>query len=193
MPLGQLLDQIRDYYVNCFVNAINEHAADVNVALAHESAFCNADGELVTEGQLALPARGDIFIIRDGIVSDSLQIDTKEMLSFEPIAFAWPDSKIEVELRPFQWNWMQIRIFGLQASADWTPIRDWFLQWFKEDDPTDQELLEAVHFLSAPETREDCSQVSVDLGTAPVESFEELLDAIGRLGGQRVQIGQFKD
>jgi hypothetical protein len=37
------------------------------------------------------------------------------------------------------------------------------------------------------------SQFSIDLGTAPVEAFEELLDAIGQLGTDRVQIGQFNE
>ena len=191
--LGQLLDQIRDYYVNRFIDAINEYTSADDATVAHEPALCNADGHLVTEGALGLPVRGDLLVIRDGAVSDSLRIDTQGMLSFEPIAFEWPENNLDVDLRPFQWNWMQLRIFGLQNNADWAPIRDWFIGWFQEDDPAEGELLGGVHFLSDPELGRDYSQVSIDLGTAPVESFEELLDAIGQMGASGVQIGQFEE
>ncbi|MFO1066666.1 MAG: hypothetical protein U0892_22630 [Pirellulales bacterium] len=191
--IGQLLDQIREYYVNRFIDAVNEYAGIDGVTLAHEYAFCDANGDVVTEGKLALPSRGDLLVIRDGTVSDSVQIDTDGMLSFESIAFEWPQNNLNVELHPFQWNWMQLRIFGLKSNADWSPIRDWFIDWLQEHDPADDELLGGVHFLSDPDNSDDYSQMSLDLGTAPVESFEELLDAIGQMGATRVQIGQFEE
>lgn len=191
--LGQLLDQIRDYYVSRFIDAINEHSGHDGVTVAHEPAFCDANGDVVVEGELSLPTRGDLLLIRDGAVSDSIRIDTDGMLSFEPIAFAWPENNLNVDLRPFQWNWMQLRIFGLKTEADWTPIRDWFIGWFQEDDPADDELLGGVHFLSDPESGHDFLQLSIDLGTAPIESFEELLDAIGQMGAECVQVGHFEE
>ena len=191
--LGQLLDQIRGYYVDHFIDTVNEYADADGVTVAYEAALCDADGSVVTEGVLGLPVRGDLLVIRDGAVSDSIRIDTDGMLSFEPIAFEWPESNLDVDLRPFQWNWMQLRIFGLQKNTDWAPIRDWFIGWFHEEDPEDGELLAGVHFLSDPELGCDYSQVSIDLGTAPVESFEELLDALGQMGATGVQIGHFEE
>lgn len=191
--LGQLLDEIRDYYVSRFIKAINEHSKVDAANLVHEAALCNEDGEVFTAGELALPTRCDLLVIRDGTVSTSLLIDTDRMFSFEPIVFVWPENNLNVDLRPFQWNWMQVRIFGLKPDIDWTPIRHWFIHWFKEDDPAEDELLGGVHFLSDPKDGIGYSQVSIDLGTAPVEGFEELLDVLGQFGADRVQIGQFND
>lgn len=191
--LGQLLDEIRDYYINRFIDAINEQSLADGVTLTHEPAFCDSNGDVVTEGELAVPSRVDLLVISDGAASDSILIDTDGMLSFEPIAFDWPENDLNVDLHPFQWNWMQVRIFGLKTNTDWAPIRDWFIGWFQENDPADGELLGGVHWLSDPEYGEDYSQLSIDLGTAPVESFEELLDAIGEMGATRVQIGQFEE
>jgi hypothetical protein len=191
--LGQLLDEIRDYYINRFIDAINEQSLADGVTLTHEPAFCDSNGDVVTEGELAVPSRVDLLVISDGAVSDSILIDTDGILSFEPIAFDWPENDLNVDLHPFQWNWMQVRIFGLKTNTDWAPIRDWFIGWFQENDPADGELLGGVHWLSDPEYGDDYSQLSIDLGTAPVESFEELLDAIGQMRATRVQIGQFEE
>jgi len=191
--LGQLLDEIRDYYINRFIDAINEQSLADGVTLTHEPAFCDSNGDVVTEGELAVPSRVDLLVISDGAASDSILIDTDGILSFEPIAFDWPENNLNVDLHPFQWNWMQVRIFGLKTNTDWAPIRDWFIGWFQENDPADGELLGGVHWLSDPEYGDDYSQLSIDLGTAPVESFEELLDAIGQMGATRVQIGQFEE
>lgn len=191
--LGQLLDEIRDYYINRFIDAINEQSLADGVTLTHEPAFCDSNGDVVTEGELAVPSRVDLLVISDGAASDSILIDTDGILSFEPIAFDWPENDLNVDLHPFQWNWMQVRIFGLKTNTDWAPIRDWFIGWFQENDPADGELLGGVHWLSDPEYGDDYSQLSIDLGTAPVESFEELLDAIGQMRATRVQIGQFEE
>ena len=191
--LGQLLDQIRAYYVNHFLDAFNEYSATDGASITHECAFCNAEGDIVTAGVLGLPTRGDLFVIRDGFVQDSIQVDTERMLSFEPIAFTWPENNLPIDLRPFQWNWMQVRMFGLQADIDWTPIRNWFFRWFRDDDLTEGKLLGAIHFLGDPDQCNGYVQVSIDLGTAPVESFEELLDAFGNIGANRLSIGQFSE
>ncbi|MEY2613411.1 MAG: hypothetical protein RL069_2223, partial [Planctomycetota bacterium] len=185
--------EIRDYYVNRFIDAINEQSLADGVTLKHEPAFCDSNGDVVTEGELAIPSRVDLLVISDGAASDSILIDTDGMVSFEPIAFDWPENNLNVDLHPFQWNWVQVRIFGLKTNTDWAPIRDWFIGWFHENDPADGELLGGVHWLSDPEYGDDYSQLSIDLGTAPVESFEELLDAIGQMGATRVQIGQFEE
>lgn len=191
--LGELVDRIRDHYVSRFIDAINEYSAADDVTVAHEPALRNSDGDVVTAGELALPMRSDLLVTRNGVISDSLQIDTDRILSFEPISFEWPKSKLHVELGPFQWNWIQLRIFGLKAGADWTPIREWFIGWFQVDDAGDDELLGGVHFFSDPAVGDGYTQVSIDLGTAPVQTFEELLDALGQLGADSVQVGRIDE
>ena len=96
-------------------------------------------------------------------------------------------------MEPFQWNWIQLRLHGLDSDADWQPLREWFFRWFHEGDPADDELLGGIHFMSDPEEGDGAAEVTIDLGTAPVEAFEELLDAVGQLGANRLQIGQFDE
>ena len=50
-------------------------------------------------------------------------------------------------------------------------------------------LAKAVHFLSDPEISDGAVTFAVDLGTAPVETFEGLLDALEMTGAKRCDIG----
>lgn len=201
MSPGELIDQIREHYVSRLQSAIDEYRNQPDQRCAHEAAFCDEDGNVAVDGSLQLPVRGDLIVIRDDVVVESLQIDTEEMLSFEPIQFEW-SGDLNVEMQPFQWNWLQLEITGLGPDADWETLRSWFLHWFQDEDPTDEMLL-GVHFLSDPrmlsktDSKTECEeqriQLSVDMGTAPVDALEELLDALTQIGAKSVVIGQFED
>ncbi len=191
MALGDLLDQIREYYVQRFIGVIEEYELGENDSLIHEVALYDETGELAVEGPLQLPMRIDAYAVRASQATDSIKIETEGMLDFEPVEFEWPEHSMLVDLEPFQWNWLDIKVFGLSGNIDWSPLRTWFLRWFKSADPIESELLGGVHWLSAPQQIDDSWMFSMDLGTAPVAAFEELLDAVGIIGGKRISLGQF--
>src|SRR5262249_36741942 len=59
-------------------------------------------------------------------------------------------------------------------NHDWQPLQHWFWRWFKENAGEHNEaLVGAVHFLSDPEVSDGTVTFAVDLGTAPVEAFED--------------------
>lgn len=191
MALGDLLDEIRGYYVKRFIGVIEEYELGENDSLLHEVALYDESGELAVEGPLQLPMRIDAYAVRSGEATDSIKIETEGILDFEPVEFEWPEHSLAVSLEPFQWNWLDLKIYGLSGAIDWSPLRTWFLRWFKSEDPVEFELLGGVHWLSAPEQVDDYWFFSMDLGTAPVAAFEELLDAVGGLGVKRIALGQF--
>ena len=45
--------------------------------------------------------------------------------------------------------------------------------------------------MSDPDSIAAYFQVSLDCGTAPVESFEELLETVSQMGVNRLEVGQF--
>jgi len=64
---------------------------------------------------------------------------------------------------------------------------------FHESSPSDvlEDLSGVVHFMSDPELQGDRYDISLDLGSAPVETFESLLDALVLVGAKSVEIGKF--
>jgi hypothetical protein len=46
-----------------------------------------------------------------------------------------------------------------------------------------------VHFISDPEISTGAIIFTIDLGTAPVEAFEDLLDALESMGAKHCEIG----
>lgn len=184
MSLGKLLDEIRDYYLQRFRAAIEERR-QAGAQVVTEEALRRADGEVATDGALALPMRTDLVAFTaDGAAPESLLIDTEKMLGFEPVTFTW-EGGLAVRVEPFQWNWCTLELEGDGIATD--PLRAWFMRWFDRP-PVDGTWQEVVHFMSDPKTRGTGAAVSVDFGSAPVDAFEELLDAVRDTGAKRVRL-----
>jgi hypothetical protein len=127
-------------------------------------------------------------VIQDGGVK-TLSINTEGMLSFEPISFMW-GAGLKVRLSPFRWQAMRLQML-LPETTRWQPLQQWFWRWFKEDAGEHSEALAAaVHFLSDPEVSDGAVTFAVDLGTAPVEAFEDLRDALEMMGAKHCDVGQ---
>ena len=187
MRVGELLDQVRQYYVDRFIKSRDELLAEQNTRLILEPELRGSDGAVVTEGALQLPLRTDMAVIKQGGTT-TLSIDTERMLSFESISFMW-GAGLEVRLGPFQWQAMRLQV-QLPEPTRWQPLQHWFWCWFKENASEHNEALTgAVHFLSDPEVSDGTVTFAVDLGTAPVEAFEDLLDALEMMGAKHCEIG----
>jgi len=186
--VGELLDQIRCYYVDRFIKTRDELLAEQNTRLILEPELRGSDGAVVTEGALQLALRTDMAVIKEGSAK-TLSIDSERMLSFEPVSFMW-GAGLGVHLGPFQWQAMRLRV-RLPEITHWQPLQHWFWRWFKENAGEHNEaLVGAVHFLSDPEVSDGTVTFAVDLGTAPVEAFEDLLDALEMMGAKHCEIGQ---
>jgi hypothetical protein len=191
MTLGQLLDDIRDPYVNQFSKRIALLAKE-GIKVISEAAYRNEHGALVREGILGFPLRADLITFADGQTPQRIMVDSEIILSFEPFSLNW-DETIPILLKPFYWDACRVRVCGIGASQDWASLKKWHAKWFDEEDtctPDEHGLFGVVHFVSAPERDGAADRFEVDFGTAPVEAFEELLDAFQELGASKVEIGQ---
>ncbi|MGB6068307.1 MAG: hypothetical protein WBG50_26155 [Desulfomonilaceae bacterium] len=135
MTPSQLLDRIRQLYLDTFAEAIESCRKDASVKVVAEAAFATSDGEVIGEGPLDLPLRTDLLIIEGGEVKESFGVDSEQSLSFEPFSFRW-DEKLQVTLSPFQWDSCEAKIFGLRGNPDWKPLADWFMSSFHESSPS---------------------------------------------------------
>lgn len=184
LTLGQLLDRIRAPGIERLDAALTEAMKAPGARVFVEPALRTKTGELAREGRLGLPLRGDLF---DG--TTMVRVDCPRMLSFEPFEFAWAGS-LRVRMGPFTWDACPFRLEG--APPAWAPLTDWFARWFDEADrrtPAYDGFYGVIHFLADPEPDGEAFRSSVDFGSAPVEAFEQLLDAVAALGVRRLQIG----
>jgi hypothetical protein len=177
--VGELLASIRDLYTNQFADLVACGGGLSEVALR------NRKGEPIREGSLGLPMRLDLVTFAGGI-PQSRSVDPEMVMRFEPVSFE--HSGLSVLLYPFQWDDVAIS-FEEPADLDLRPLLEWFAEWYREDDDGDGELLGVVHSLSTLETTNGTVRFTADLGSAPVEAFDALLDAIAALGVKSVVVG----
>lgn len=188
MGLGELLDRVRGLYVTALIGEA-EARRGPDVSIQCESALCDENGAVVCEGVLGLPLRVDLAVLAGG-EAETHRFRSDRLLSFAPITFAWEG--LCVRLGPFRWDCLDFRI-PAPAREDWSPLVGWFWRWFDAETEGQGGTLGVVHFLSDPEPDGNVVRFQADLGSAPVEAFEELLDAVAALGVSEVLIGNLTD
>lgn len=188
MSVGRLLDDIRGLYLSELRETIRQTEADLGWRIVTEAEYLDADGEVVREGALHLPLCGDIFAIGPNGTVQSFRVDGSKMLSFEPIEFSW-DERLTVRLAPFLWDQCVLELSPEVSLEDLSPVGDWFSRWFDAPGFENDQLQGRVHCLSDPKYSANGVTMEVDLGSAPVEAFEELLDAAAFVGARQVSIG----
>ncbi len=80
MKPGQLLDRIRELYLDTFVEAIESCSKDVSVKVVAEAPFVTSDGEVIGSGPHDLPLRTDIIVIESGEVKENIRAGCKTTL-----------------------------------------------------------------------------------------------------------------
>ena len=190
MTVGQLLDDIRERYLNEFRKCIALVKQNGMEAMC-EAACLNADGTLAREGILDQPLRLDVVGFADGEAKETIRVDSNSMLSFEPIDFEWAGG-LPTRIAPFAWDACDVRVFDIPKTSDWSHVREWFDRWFDGEDTHQADehgLYGVIHFLSDPKHEGSATIIQVDFGSAPEEAFEELLDALRDSGATKIEIG----
>ncbi|WP_293370956.1 hypothetical protein [Nevskia sp.] len=185
------------HYLSHFINVVNETRREGAELLVTEAAVLDEAGRPRLSGVLKLPLRQDIAAVNGGLVTKSLHIETDRMLSFEPLQFSW-DHDLKVSLSAFQWNELELRLHGLPKRPSWSPLQDWFHGAFGDPQQVGDGngFLGVAHFIDDPviETGllSNSATIYVDLGSAPVEALEALLDAAAKVGARKLDVGQSK-
>jgi hypothetical protein len=190
MNLQELLNQVRQFYLDRFRDVVKEKRRLPRASIISEPALRQPGGPVARQGSLKLPVRTDL-VIRSTAAKDSLQVATEKTLGFDPVAVDW--GTLKVELTPFHWEQCQAQLHGLPSQVDWAPVVDWYDRWFDEFDkkaPLTKSFQEVVHRLSDPISRNGETTLTVDFGSAPITAFEEFLDALAKLGANSGKIGE---
>jgi hypothetical protein len=186
VEVGTLLDDIRGQYVSQFLAALSEAESEPDATVVSEGDLVDKDGELVTEGLLDVGVRADIVVISTS-GTRSIQVDSPRTISFAPVDFQW-GRRLGVRLQPFHWDYCELSVFPPLKAAGAHPLAKWFRHWF-EPRELDGRMLGVPHFISDPEPSGARERYFIDLGTAPVEAFEQLLDACLLAGATDVVVG----
>lgn len=188
--VGQVLDDIRERYLKEFLECM-AYVKDKGMEVMSEAACTNEDEALAREGALNVPMRLDVVGLANDEGKETICVDSITMLSFEPIDFEWTDG-LPIRIAPFTWDVCDFRAFGIPEISDWSHLRGWFDRWFDGEDtrqPDEHGLYGVIHCLSDPKREGDATIIRVDFGSAPVEAFEELLDALRDSGATKIEIG----
>jgi len=95
-----------------------------------------------------------------------------------------------VKISPFPWNACPVQFET--RSENIQPILDWFDRWFDPEESKiagDDGLFSVVHSVTKTPTQPGFIRLLVDLGSAPIEAFQEMIDALHAMGIESLEIG----
>ena len=100
---------------------------------------------------------------------------------------------IEVTVFPLAWNVIEVR--SDFVPADYGPLTAWVWRWIDDGDKKPQDELGfagCIHSVSFPEQDRGVWTTTVDLGSAPVEAFDDLMGTLAQMGFSRVSLRSSK-
>jgi hypothetical protein len=185
MTVTELLERIRHFYLTRFKQEIDDQRKNGFETII-EPELLDKSGLTITEGFFETPYRNDLFVLSDNKPIESIMVDTESKLSFNTVTLQWTDS-LTVTIEPFQWNHLTIEFEDNNKNLDWTPIKNWFNDSFKEKINTGEFKL-VVHYISDPYKVDDKQLVDIDLGSGTIEVFENLLDSLDIMNLTNVKV-----
>lgn len=180
--LEQLLNQSRDLYLNFFVETVR--SMENSAQIVREAILLNAEGEPIGSGRLQLPSRVDVYDPSNE--GQLIHIASDKELSFEQFSFTYLDT--EIVINSLSWENVEIDTDLTQPKFD-----DVLLEWFPSafnatNQSSENDLCMCIHFTSDPENSKLGSIVEIDLGSASIEVFWELIERIIRMGASAIVI-----
>jgi len=190
MTFAEIVDAAHDHYLARLHAAVDDaHRAAPHARLVAEPAYRTGDGEIAHEGFFGAPLRQDLVVFAgDGV--RSVEVPAGELASFAPAQFEWEG--VQVTLGSFHWSDCRVSLAGVGQATAWRPLTAWYDAWFDAHDdhaPLKDGLRGAVHRLGDPRFSDGSCELHLDLGSAPAEAFEHLLDALARLSPTAITIG----
>ena len=122
------------------------------------------------------------FIAKEDDGPKVFELAPARYLAFAPITCQV--GSMEVELIGLRWD--QVTITHDKPDLQQDFLHDWFDIWFDPSDARQDpsaELSDVIHFVAI-----DGLIVSADFGSAPIDAFWSLLDALEKAGCQRIRI-----
>jgi hypothetical protein len=133
--------------------------------------------------------RPDYLIKADGeFKMEELSPDTYS--NHPPINFTY--GQMQVELNPFFWHGCEFIIDKEYNDIEW--LKAWTKKWIDEEErlPVDSNgFTGAIHSVTYPTSENQKTKFTVDLGTASVDSFMDLVNCIKETGANRLIINSF--
>lgn len=168
MEITELLNKHRDYYLNHFIHLLSQSEDGASELLLE---IKNDESE-----ELWRLYRYDLVTKNDdghGIT----EFNTDGFLNHQDVSYSVGDKTII--LSPIVWNGVEVSIDGSFEVNE--KVKEWAYRWLDIKDknlPDSNNLQGVIHSITKPETINNWTTYSIDLGSSPVESIMELLEVL---------------
>jgi hypothetical protein len=187
MNIRELLIKERQDYLTALVGSFREHQEKYPPAAMEVLIKLNNTSDFPPPYCFRRPD-----ILCGGIEKPQIiEINKDQFYSFDCHKFSIT-GEIDGRLFPIRWNGIEFRVFG--KIDPWSEFELWVHRWMDIDDARyeeGKELMNVIHDVTLPKHKGDYYEFSVDMGSAEVDAFFELLSLFPKMGVTKFDVGSF--
>jgi hypothetical protein len=185
MNLGDLLGMIRQDYLDTWQATANEATGSGGTMMIEPSATAQA------------PSFGAVLWHDLQLNGKATSVQSEGVFAFdEQISFGWGDAlpgqaePLHVVVRPFAWDAMPVALKLPQGKAlNLEPLGQWLEQWSAEPEPDAVDETSPFREVAHSLTQTSPTSLHVDMGSAPLDAWQDLLEALLAAGATQAIFG----
>jgi hypothetical protein len=184
MNLGDLLAMIRQDYLDTWQATADEATANTTT---------------VTIEPLGVqaPLLGAVLWHDLQLNGKAVKVQSEGVFAFDDqISFGWGDAlpgqaePLQVVVRPFAWDAMPVALKLPQGKAlNLEPVAQWLEQWSAEPEPDAIDETSPFREVAHSLTQTSPTSLHVDMGSAPLDAWQDLLEALLAAGATQAIFG----
>lgn len=185
--LEEILSPVRDLYLSRYLRRVAK-SRKIGHEIVTEPRMRDKTGAIDRDGVLNLPRRSDFGLVTKKGVQHRDIGEICDMM-FDPMEF---DLSRDATIRVYPFCWKAFEVaFDAEDDPDRLQlVRHWYLEWFQARRLEDAEdIAGAVHSLDGPEFNGKAWSIRIDMGSAPIAAFADLMDVLVASGARHIRVG----
>lgn len=186
--LEEFLTPVRDLYMSRYFRR-QKKWRKIGYDVEAEPKIRDMDGKVVRDGVLNLPRRADFGLMTNNGPQYRELGEICDMM-FEPMVFS-VGSRSTVIINPFCWKALSVSFDANDDTERLKLVRQWYLEAFQSlrmDEGMD--IHGTLHSLTGPKFADDNWSIQIDMGSAPISVFANLLDLLVASGVEHITVGE---
>lgn len=180
--LRNTVASVRSHYLEFYLKCIAAYATESNRYVLEVKIQVNDREHFPVPYQMHVI---DLFGILPDQKNDLVDCSSEYYIEFDPIE-CMIENTTRLSVHSFMWNAVEFKCETIDPNSE--AILNWASKWLEEREKDENGLSSMIHSIQYEESSNGNIVFSVDMGSAPVDCFFELIKLFSELGLKEISV-----